>query len=361
MMRKRQRVFRRARLGYLLEMDQDQIPMRITEMEKRKLLIIGPKNTVTTKRNAAMLGDHFNVKLLEFRNGNSAVRTSDILSTFRRTLWADVTLSHFATRHAFWAVLFSKILRRKSIVIAAGHEVAKVPEIDYGIMLNPVNGLVVKWILRTADRIFAVSEFTRRETLNYVSTDVNIRVVYGCNAIDCGYFEPNGKKADLVLTVGFIEHSNIRRKGFEAFIKAAEHLPDIRFALLGKTHDNSSHLLRSILPPNMTIGGDGDLLNWYQKAKVYCQLSYYESLGVCLIEAMSCGCVPVVTDRGALPEVAGEVGFYAPYGDPEATAGAIEKALRSDRGSLARQRARECFSVEARRKEFIQEIEDLLY
>lgn len=327
---------------------------------KRRLLIIGPETTITIVRNADMLKSHFVVKLIEFRNRNIINQVIDILKTLRGVLWADITLSHFAAIHAFWTVLFSKILRRKSIVIVAGYEVAKVPEIKYGVMLDPVKAWVVKRILKYADRLFTVSEFTRKETLNYVSPDKDVRVVYGCNAIDCDYFKPDGKKEDLVLTVGFIYKSNIKRKGFETLIKAAAYLPHIRFMILGKHADDSTEYLESIASPNVTLGSDADLLKWYQKAKVYCQLSYYESFGVCLIEAMSCGCIPVVTDKGALPEVAGDIGFYVPYGEPKAAAEVIEEALKSGRGNAAKERVKTRFSVETRREEFINEIEKLL-
>ena len=60
---------------------------------------------------------------------------------------------------------------------------------------------------------------------------------------------------------------------------------------------------------------DDELLGWYQRAKVYCQLSYYESFGMAAAEAMLCECVPVVTRKGALPEVVGETGFYVEYGE----------------------------------------------
>ncbi|GAF92264.1 unnamed protein product, partial [marine sediment metagenome] len=75
------------------------------------------------------------------------------------------------------------------------------------------------------------------------------------------------------------------------------------------------------------IGFSKQLLSYYQKAKVYCQLSYYESFSVALAEAMSCGCIPVVTDRGALPEVVDNCGFIIPYGDVNKTVNAIKKAL----------------------------------
>jgi glycosyltransferase involved in cell wall biosynthesis len=47
-----------------------------------------------------------------------------------------------------------------------------------------------------------------------------------------------------------------------------------------------------------------------------------EGLGFPVVEAMACGTTPVVSDRGALPDVVGDAGVVTP---PEAPA--IEEAL----------------------------------
>jgi glycosyltransferase involved in cell wall biosynthesis len=101
------------------------------------------------------------------------------------------------------------------------------------------------------------------------------------------------------------------------------------------------------------------LVALYRKAKVYCQLSAHESFGVALAEAMACGCVPVVTNRYALPEVVGDAGFYVPYGDPKAAAEAVRQALKSNKGTRARERIQKYFSLKAREQKLIKEITSL--
>ena len=87
-------------------------------------------------------------------------------------------------------------------------------------------------------------------------------------------------------------------------------------------------------------------------ARVYVQLSHAEAFGCALAEAMSCECVPVAVRRGALPEVVGDTGFYAPYADPYSTAHTIMKALNAD-GSSARKRIKQMFAVEKRELQLI--------
>jgi glycosyltransferase involved in cell wall biosynthesis len=102
-----------------------------------------------------------------------------------------------------------------------------------------------------------------------------------------------------------------------------------------------------------------ELIGYYQRAKVYCQLSYRESFGVALAEAMACGCTPVVTRRGALSEVVGDVGYYAPYGDAKAAGEAISEAMSSYKGTVARNRIIGIFQKDTREEKLIQIVESL--
>ncbi len=328
-------------------------------MAKRKILAI-PQGDIFLERDVEILKNHFDIRTAPTFNRKKPITSiPSIFKILKGTLWADLTFSHFADTHAFLAVLFSKIFRKKSIVIVGGYEVARVPEIRYGAMLNPLYAQVVRFVLNHADKLFAVSEFNKKEILKYTRNN-NVKVVYGSNIIDCDKFSPGGQKENLVITVGFVKRGTIKRKGFETFIKVAKHLPKVEFALVGNCSDNSIESLKSIAPSNVAFKDGKAPLQWYRKAKVYCQLSYYESFGVALAEAMACECVPVVTDRAALPEVVGGTGFYVPYGDSEATAEAIRKALDSEKGRGARERIEGMFPRQEKEKELIREIEELL-
>ncbi|MDH4068360.1 MAG: glycosyltransferase [Dehalococcoidia bacterium] len=328
-------------------------------MAKKKMLAI-PGNDIFLKRDIEILRNHFDIRTAPGFN-----RRRPITTTFRilkGTLWADLTFCHFAGTHAFLAVLFSKIFGKKSLVIVGGYEVAKLPEIGYGSMSQPIYAPIVRFVLNHADKLFAVSEFNKEEILKYAKPK-NVRVVYGSNIIDYNKFRPSGEKEELVITTGFIKQLTIKRKGFETFVKSAEYMPEVKFALIGDYLDDSIAYLKSVAPPNVTFTGPAgrdEVLRWCQKAKVYCQLSYYESFGVALAEAMACGCVPVVTNKGALPEVVDDTGFYVPYGDAEVTAEAIKKALNSDNGKQARERIRQMFPTEKLQRELVSEVEELL-
>ena len=115
-----------------------------------------------------------------------------------------------------------------------------------------------------------------------------------------------------------------------------------------------------IMEDRILIVDDEELIKWYEKAKVYVQVSAHEGFGMSLAEAMLHQCVPVVTNRGALPEVVGDTGFYVPFNDKEATAEGIKKALKSDKGILARKRIEDRFSL-TKRDAAISEVVELLH
>ena len=274
-------------------------------------------------------------------------------------LWADIVYSWWAVLNAFFIVLFCMFLRKKSIVVVGGYEVAYVPEINYGRLLSLSGRLEVKFILRHASKMLAVSKSSEKEILRF-TIPKNLKLVY--NGVDTEKFKPSGEKEILVITVGAISYDTINKKRLDTFVKASKYLDDVQFILIGKFSDDSIGHLKKIAGPNVKFTDhvlDEVLLHYYQKAGVYCQLSTQESFGVALAEAMSCGCVPVVTRRYALPEVVGDTGFYVPYNDPKATAEAIRKALKSNKGIKARKRIKKYFSLEAREKGLIRETLDL--
>jgi glycosyltransferase involved in cell wall biosynthesis len=279
-------------------------------------------------------------------------------------LWADVTFSWFASGHAFWAVRLSKIFRKKSIVVVGGYEVARVPEIGYGAVIDPRGKSYVekiKYVLKNADSVLTVDESLKIDAIKNFNIDgTNIQTVP--TGYDHEKFKPRGRKENLVITVGYIKNDTIKRKGLETFIKAAYYVPDAKFVLIGKFMDTSIEDLKRLAPKNVEFAGfvsDESLVQCYQRAKVYCQLSLYEGLPNALCEAMLCECVPVGTRVCGIPSAIGETGFYVPCCDPKATAEAVKLALKAE-GKDARTRIKNMFSLERREKEIKKIIVDLV-
>lgn len=324
-------------------------------MNKKRILIICPPETdVTIEKDYEILKDKYNVKVLVYRG------KKDRFKLLREIINSDINISWFAWTYAKYAVFFSKIFRKKSVVIAAGFDVVNMPEINYGAMTNPKNAKLVRYSIENANKVIAVSDHLKDNVLKYTNRK-DVETVY--HAFDYNKFTPDGEKLSIAISVGDVTKSNLQRKGLETFVRSAKYLPNIKFILIGNHVDDTINYLRKIASSNVEFTGfvtPENLMEYYQKAKVYVQVSAHEGFGMAIAEAMLCECVPVVTDRGAIPEVVGDAGFYVPHDNPEATSKAIEEAMQSDIGKKARDRVKNLFSIEKREKELIKTLESFV-
>lgn len=322
--------------------------------KKNRVLFVYPFLSTFIQRDLSILREEFEVIPFHYRG------KEDIFKLLRYVLSSEVNISWFSLGHATMAVLFSRIFGKNSIVIAGGWDVVYMPKIDYGAM----KGKRIKKTrsaLKKANKIIAVSESTKEWVLKWIERD-DVVVIY--HGFDSEKFTPKGVKQDMVITVGDLSNDvTIRVKGLETFVKAAKLLADTKFVLIGKHDPGIAKIWREKAPSNLEIIDFVPLerlVEFYQKAKVYAQLSYQESFGCALAEAMLCQCVPVVTRRGAIPEVVGEVGYYVEYGDVQNTVDKIKKALKSDKGSDARKRIITLFPRKERKKKLIKIVNDCM-
>jgi len=308
------------------------------------------------------------LEILKKQHDVKVVRFSTILDAYavwKGTLWSNLTFCWFGSLHAFFAVLFSKLSGRKSIVVAGGYDVAHLPDIKYGLFSFWWKRWCPLMVFRYADLILTVSQSTTTETLKNAKADPRkIRLLYhGFNSNIC-IPESNRKKEPLVLTVGNVSRSTLTKKGLELFVKCSGLLPEVEFVLVGKWIDDSINYLRLIAASNMRFLDETDqtaLFTLMSRSKVYVQVSRHESFGCALAEAMLCECIPVVTKSAAIPEVVGDCGFFLTDQSPEKLAVLINKALNSDweLGKKARERIENLFPMTKRQNELLGLIEDL--
>ena len=331
--------------------------------KKLKVLFIRQtKSSPFVEQDINILKQHYTVRIVDPVINRRRIwdTVKSVYSITTGVIWADLTYSWFAHLAILLTILLSKIFRKHSIVVIGGYEVAKVPEFNYGAMINKQAAIMVKLMLKYATIILAVSEFTKKEILQYTNNQ-NIRLVY--NGIDFNRFTPGTIKEDIVLIVGPITKAQIDIHGLDVFINCASKLPTTRFIAIGVSEDALEYLVNSDIPSNVELLGflpQQALIPYYQKAKVYCQLSFRESFGVSLAEAMLCECIPVVTKRGAMPEVVGNTGYYALFQDVDSTVQAIKKAKISNQGHKARDRVKRLFTVEKREESLINTIEEIV-
>ncbi len=325
-----------------------------------KILFAPQGKSDFVERDLGILRSTHEVEHLYFRG------IRDILPMLRGVGWADLVFCWFGKLQAFFAVLFSKMLGKKSVVVAGGDEVAHQPEIRYGMFSYWWKKWCPLFVFRYADLILSVSEFNRKETIENSKADPRkVKLLY--HGFDPEKWQPvDGiEKENMVLTVGHVNKENLRRKGLGVFVQSASHLPDVPFFLVGPWQDSAIHRLQVAAPPNVTFTGELDdkaLVQMYSRAKVYVQASVHEAFGCSVAEAMLCECIPVVSRGAALPEVVGDCGFYVENLTPEAIAVRIRETLEAPKelGKRARERIITQFPLEKRKENLLKAVDSLI-
>ncbi len=242
----------------------------------------------------------------------------------------DVVFCWFASWNSFWALLFAKIMRKGSVLVIGGYDLADLPEADYGHQRGGLGKWVSRSAMRTATLLVTNSYYSQKEAeLNAGIPPEQVRVIYHGLPDPFGSL-PNLPKERMALTVGKVDWPNLKRKGLEPFVRAAAHLPDVEFMLVGEWADDSIKYLRSIASPNVVLTGsvsDEELLDDYRRTSVYVQASLHEGFGLSVAEAMLAGCIPVTTRAGSLPEVVGECGLFCEIDSSESIASSIQATL----------------------------------
>ncbi|TLZ40222.1 MAG: glycosyltransferase family 4 protein [Methanobacteriota archaeon] len=260
---------------------------------------------------------------------------------------SDLVFCWFALGFAAMANTLARLTGGAAILVSGGWDVTGLSEIGYGRLLKGRGLITARLALATANRVLAFSSWSER-TIRGLAPHCDVESVP--LGVDVNKFHPKSKE-DIVVCVANINRENMVRKGLATFAEASNLVPEVRFYLVGRQIDDAKDKLAEIAGPNMTFTGwlpEPELVGLLSRAKVYAQPSYIEGFGLALAEGMASGCVPVVVKSGAMPEVVGDTGFYAPYGDSRALAEAIRDALESAKGSTARERITAHFSLERR-------------
>jgi glycosyltransferase involved in cell wall biosynthesis len=159
----------------------------------------------------------------------------------------------------------------------------------------------------SSSRILTVSNFSRRKILASWKPKIPVHVLYSSATL-----VPIPKVALVglqILTVGSVEEYKNPMLWIAVARRVILENPDvvINFVWLGTGTliDECRRLLASdLLADRITFAGDfDDISTFYAATSIYLQPSKVESLGLAVLDAMSSGIVPVVSDVGGLPEL----------------------------------------------------------
>lgn len=248
----------------------------------------------------------------------------------------DLVFCWFGDTHAYVATRAARMLGKPSVVVVGGYDVSDVP--GYGLLATSKGLRRARRTYTRATRVLPVSESLRNELVRRFP-QARDRVHVLPTGVDTNRFRPQGVQAREVLCVAPVSRwDRALVKGLDRIGPIAQSLAEIPFRVVGVGPEVASRLE---VPGNVTVSGpfpQDDLIPLYQNARVYLQPSRSEGLPNSVMEAMACGCVPVVTAVGGMPELVGESGFVTGQ-DVKEIAAAIGQAFDAPLlGDVARKR-----------------------
>ncbi len=326
--------------------------------KKIKISFVGNISSSFIRHDYEMLKDYFDVGIIQLPVKKIGW-LKYIFNLFIMIKKSDLTFSWFAGWHSAFAVFFSKFFRKKSLVVVGGYDAAYFPEIRYGAFTNLKEKIPAIFVYKNMDMALVVESSLKDNILKNVKMNKdNIECL--ATGHDSKYWKAQGQKENIILTVAMAKTmQDIKLKGLDTFVRAARYVEDREFVIIG-VKDEAKIYLEGIMGKNIKLIGflpQNGLLQYYQRAKIYCQLSLDEGLPTALCEAMLCECIPVGSRINGVKTVIGDTGFYVDYGNEKETADIIKKALSQDDdiGKKARERIKKLFNNK-KRKEGLQRL-----
>jgi len=227
---------------------------------------------------------------------------------------------------------------------------------------HPLLQRLARWTLRRADAVRVVNEGERQACIRH-----GVRAERICVApapVDVGRFQAVvageqlnawrakldiGTGAPVVIWVGRPERFKDFPTLLGAFARVHARLPAARLILVGNLDTPAiRHQITALdLSEAVRLAGPvahADLPSVYQVADVYMHSSYYEGLGLVMIEAAASGLPVVSTASDGARDIVidGETGTLVPIGNPDALAEAVVDLLTHPaRARLMGERGRE--------------------
>jgi glycosyltransferase involved in cell wall biosynthesis len=307
-----------------------------------------------------------------------AVMAHYLEAQFRSTLavgrehGADVIHAHWAIPTGPAAVSAARRLGLPSVITMHGGDVYVNPEQGYDFPTRWYVRPALRWTLRKAGALTAITEDCRQHALRAGAPTRSMHLVF--NGTDLRRFSPGPAGAvdpRFGPSMIFACRQLFPRKGIRFLVEAAAQLkprfPDLKVVVAGDGFERPDLIA---LAERLGIARDVTFLGWvpnselpqyYRAAALSVIPSLEEGFGIPAAEAMGCETAVVASDAGGLPEVVehGVTGLIVPRGDASALAGAIgellaDPARRQRMGHAGRERALRLFDWDRSAEQFEQ-------
>lgn len=298
-------------------------------MKKPKLIYIYPSRSSFINSDIEFLSKHFEVKIqnLQWQNPKKLLLNWTFQKLFLlKNIWnAKAIVISFAGYFSLIPIVFGSISGKKTVLILNGTDCVSFPKYNYGSLRKPLLRFFVKKSQQFATTLLPVDTSLIQQNHTFDENVTNkkqgfktffpkittkTKVIPNGFDIDFWHFSLQHKKTkDFITVVGANKKSTAIFKGIDLICEVAKQYPTKTFAIVGLGNNVQQQFKTPKNVQFYPFVAKETLKELYQECQFYLQLSINEGFGCALAEAMLCGCIPIVSNSGALPNVAGKTAF----------------------------------------------------
>ncbi|MCS5490256.1 glycosyltransferase family 4 protein [Algoriphagus limi] len=278
-------------------------------------------------------------------------------------------LCFFGGYHSVLPVWFGKIFGKRCTIQAGGMDCMNMPQIGYGNFRKKWLRKATVYSFKNCSLILPVAKVLVKQNYSFDPTlpksqgffnlipDLKTPIQVIPNGFDTEFWKnqnmPRNAWSFLSVATGTSDSTRAQVKGFDMIEELAKYHPDWHFTLVG----DSAYQPKS---SNIEVLGKLDsekLRELYNSNQFYLQLSTTEGFPNALGEAMACGCIPIGSAVGAIPEIIGDCGTILAKKDLKLLENLIQELVKEDLNELSKNassRITQNFSFEKRKKALLE-------
>ena len=342
--------------------------------KKKKLLYISAGPASFVRNDIEILSGVYSVKVFYFEPSKKMYTPLSYIKQFfflLTNIWsAKVLLCFFGGYHSFLPALFGKVFGKPSLIIVGGTDCVAFPSINYGNFNKKVLGSITCMSYRMATVILPVHKSLVEYDYTYQDADFNKQGYTNfCKGLKTPYeimsfgFDPekwntsSEKMPNSFITVaaGLGNAYRMKLKGVDLIMEAAKSFPQAHFTIIGFPKDYKLPAEYSNITVYSFVSNE-QLKDIYNKHEFYIQVSMSEGFPNAICEAMTCGCIPIGSNVGGIPDIIGDSGFILQRRDIGKFQEILNSAIQSDKKTLsqkARQRILTNYPKDLREKQLL--------